>query len=72
MPHWRTDTEYTTVNSIFTWEFILSGGSGARVNRRASTYNSKTRVTDIYLAMYWIRKLSDLQNPPSGPPILSL
>lgn len=36
MAIYRTDTKSTTLGSIFTWQFITNGGSGARVNRRAS------------------------------------
>ena len=72
MAKFRTDTKGATVNSVFTWTFIFSGGNGARANRRLSRFTAKNRSTDIYLAMHWIRKLSDLQNPPSGPPTFSL
>jgi len=68
MPYWRTDTESTTVNSVFTWMFIFGGGDGARVNRRASSYFAKCRSADVCVAIHWIKKNSDLQNPPNGPP----
>lgn len=66
MPYWRTDTKYTTVNSVFTWPFILGGGNGARVNRRRSRTKAAQRPKTM---MFYI---TSLQNPPSGPPILSL
>jgi len=72
MAHYRTDKEFTTVNSVFTWAFILCGGNGARVNRRISKCLAKRRAINSGVAIYWIRKNSDLQNPPSGPPIFSL
>lgn len=36
MAIYRTDTQSTTVKSIFTWQFITSGSSAARINRRLS------------------------------------
>ena len=66
MPYWRTDTEYTTVNSVFTWPFITGGGNGARVNRR----RSRTKAAELPMKM--MMYVVSLQNPPSGPPILSI
>jgi hypothetical protein len=66
MPYWRTDTEYTTVNSVFTWELISGGGSNARVNRMRSRTKAVERPMNmrVYTA--------PLQNPPNGPPAFSL
>jgi hypothetical protein len=66
MPYWRTDTKYTTVNSIFTWEFISGGSSNARVNRMRS--RTKAAELPINMMVY----TASLQNPPSGPPAFSL
>ena len=66
MPYWRTDTEYTTVNSVFTWEFISGGGNRARVNRM----RSRTRAAERPMKM--MVYTASLQNPPSGPPAFSL
>ena len=66
MAKWRTDTEFTTVSSVFTWSFILGGGNGARVNRRRSRTKAAERPMNVMIFM------SSLQNPPSGPPIPSL
>jgi hypothetical protein len=68
MPDVRSDTKDNKVNSVFTWAFIYGGGDGARVNRRASSYLSKDRSIGTSVSIYWIKKNSDLQNPPSGPP----
>ena len=62
MAHYRTDTEFTTVNSVFTWAFILCGGNGARVNRRRCKTSAAARP---YNMMFY---MASLQNPPSGPP----
>lgn len=66
MAYYETDTEYTTVNSIFTWGFILHGGNGARVNRRSSRTKAAERPINMMIYM------ASLQNPPSGPPAFSL
>ena len=66
MAYYRTDTEFTTVNSVFTWAFIFFGGNGARVNRRRS--RTKAAERPIKMMVY----MASLQNPPSGPPIFSL
>ena len=66
MAHWRTDTEFTTVNSIFTWAFIIGGGNGARVNRRRSRTKSAERPMNMMEYIY------SLQHPPSGPPLITL
>jgi hypothetical protein len=66
MLKWQTDTEYTTVNSVFTWAFILGGGSKARVNRRRSGTKAAERPMTMMVYM------SSLQNPPSGPPAFPL
>ena len=66
MAHYRTDTEFTTVNSIFTWSFIIGGGNGARVNRRRS--RTKAAERPVTMMVY----IAFMPNPPSGPPIHSL
>jgi hypothetical protein len=66
MAHFRTDTKFTTVNSIFTWSFMVEGGNGARVNRIRSRTKAAERPINMMIYM------SSLQNPPSGPPINSL
>lgn len=66
MAYWRTDTEYTTINSVFTWAFILYGGNGARINRRRSRTNAAERPVNMMIYM------ASLQNPPSGPPLITL
>ena len=66
MAHYRTDKEFTTVNSVFTWAFISDGGNRAKVNRRRSrTMAAERPATTMILVV-------SLQNPPSGPPINSL
>lgn len=62
MAQYKTDTEFTTVNSVFTWAFILCGGNGARVNRIRSRTKAVERPINMMIYM------SSLQNPPSGPP----
>lgn len=62
MAYYRTDTEFTTVNSVFRWAFILCGGNGARVNRRRS--RTKAAERPVNMRVY----TSSMQNPPSGPP----
>lgn len=66
MAYWRTDTAYTTINSVFTWAFIFCGGNGARVNRRRSRTKAAERPINI------MEYMSSLQNPPSGPPLIKL
>lgn len=34
------DQKLTTMNSIFTWQFLVTAGSGARINRRSSAFLS--------------------------------
>ena len=62
MAQYRTDTEFTTVNSVFTWAFILCGGNGARVNRK----RAGTKAVELPVSM--MVYMASLQNPPSGPP----
>ena len=66
MAHYRTDTEFTTVSSVFTWAFITCGGNRAKVNRR----RSRTKAVERPIKM--MNYVVSLQNPPSGPPIHSL
>ena len=66
MAYNRTDTEFTTVNSVFTWAFIFFGGNGAKVNRRLCKTSAAARPYNMMIYM------ASLQNPPSGPPIFSL
>jgi hypothetical protein len=66
MAHYKTNTKFTTLNSVFTWVFILCAGSGARVNRRMS--RTKALERPVKMMVY----TASLQNPPSGPPIFSL
>jgi len=66
MAHYRTDKEFTTVNSVFTWAFISDGGNRAKVNRRRSRTKAAERPMNMMLCVV------SLQNPPSGPPIFYL
>lgn len=71
MAHWQSNRSDTTVKSRYVWRYLRKGNNGKH-NRRAIRFLSKFRPLGMGVAIYWVKKNSDLQNPPSGPPFLSL
>jgi hypothetical protein len=72
MAYSATDTRLITLRSRFEWYWLRSKGNNGKQNRKAVKFLSKFRPLGMGVAIYWIKKNSDLQNPPSGPPIFSL
>jgi len=50
----------------------LRKGNNGKHNRRFVKFLSKFRLLGIGVCIYWVKKNSDLQNPPSGPPLIVL
>lgn len=71
MANWRSNRSDPTVKSRYDWNWLRKGNNG-KANRKAVKYLSKFRPLGIGVAIYWVKKNSQLQNPPSGPPIFSL
>ena len=71
MAHWQSNRSNPTVKSHYAWHYLRKGHNGKH-NRKAVKYLSKFRPLGMGVAIYWVKKNSDLQNPPSGPPIFSL
>ena len=71
MAHCQSNRTNPTVKSRYDWCWLRKGNNGKH-NRRTVKYLSKFRPLGIGVAIYWVKKNSDLQNPPSGPPIHSL
>lgn len=71
MAYYRTDASDTTVKSRYAWRWLRKGNNGKH-NRKTVKYISKIRPLGMGVAIYWVKKNSDLQNPPSGPPIHSI
>ena len=72
MDEWRSISSCTTVKSRYAWSWLRNKGNNGKHNRRAIRFLSKFRPLGVGVAIYWIKKNSDLQNPPSGPPLFSL
>lgn len=71
MAHWQSNFSDTTVKSRYAWRWLRKGNNGKH-NRRLVKYLSKFRPLGVGVTIYWVKKNSDLQNPPSGPPIHSI
>ena len=71
MAHWQSNRSNPTVKSRYAWRWLRKGNNGKH-NRKAVKFLSKFRPLGMGVAIYWVKKNSDLQNPPSGPPAFSL
>ena len=69
MAKFRTDKESTQIRRQYTWPFISGYGN----NRHVRYYHIACYQTesDDHSPM-WANKPSDMQNPPSGPPLITL
>ena len=71
MPHWQSNRSDTTVKSRYAWRWLRKGNNGKH-NRKAIRFAYMLPPQGFGVAIYWVKKNSDLQNPPSGPPTFSL
>ena len=71
MAHWQSNRSCTTVKSRYDWRWLRKGNNGKH-NRRAVRFLCKLPPQGFGVAIYWVKKKSDLQNPPSGPPLITL
>ena len=57
--------EGNLLRSVYTWGYLIScvNSRAARCFVSCDALSAKNRLSN-----YWIKKNSDLQNPPSGPP----
>lgn len=67
MPDWRSNKICSTVRGRYNWYWLRKGNNGEH-NRRAVKFAYKLRPQGFGVSIYWVKKNSDLQNPPSGPP----
>lgn len=71
MAHWRSNKSSAVVKSRYKWRWLRKGNNGKH-NRKAIKFACKLPPQGFGVAIYWVKKNSDLQNPPSGPPAFSL
>lgn len=67
MSHWQANRSDPTVKSHYAWRWLRKGNNGNH-NRKAVKFAYKLRPQGFGVSIYWVKKNSDLQNPPSGPP----
>lgn len=67
-----SDKTFNTIRSRFNWYWMRNKGHNGKQNRKAIKFAYKISVSGRGITIYWIKKNSDLQNPPSGPPIFFL
>ena len=73
MAHWRSNKIGAVVKFYGTYKWRwLRKGNNRKHNRKYVKYLSKFRPLGIGVVIYWVKKNSDLQNPPSGPPFCSI
>jgi hypothetical protein len=71
MAHWQSNRSDPTVRSRYAWRWLRKGNNGKQA-RKSIKFSNKLPLQGFGVAIYWIKKNSDLQNPPSGPPIFSI
>jgi len=69
MAHWQSNTSCSTVKSRYDWRWLRKGNNGKH-NRRAVSFIYKLPLQGVGVDIYWIKKNSDLQNPPNAPPLV--
>lgn len=71
MAHWQSNKRNVEVDIRY-FRRWLRKGNNSKSNTKTMKYISKFRNLGMGVTLYWIKKNSDLQNPPSGPPLHSL
>jgi hypothetical protein len=66
MAHWRSNTSCSVVKSRFKWRYLRKGNNGKH-NRKYVRFMVKMKPCNILQEF-----VSDWQNPPSGPPLITL